>query len=84
MRFALGLLLGLIVGGIVSAGATMVYVECKMHDIAQENEAELRDVPDKDGPSVWRGNPLASISTNRLWRWITPNRCISGGWSKVE
>jgi hypothetical protein len=84
MRFALGLIIGLCLGAVTSAAATMVYVECKLHDIAAENDAALRDAPDRDGPSVWQGNPLASLSTNRLWRWITPNRCIGGGWSKID
>jgi hypothetical protein len=84
MRFAAGMIIGLCVGAGVSAAVTMVYVQCKLHDVALENETALRDVPDKDGPSVWRGNPLAPLSSNMLWRWITPNRCISGGWSKIE
>jgi hypothetical protein len=84
MRFAAGMIIGLCVGAGVGAVTTMVYVECKLHDLAIENETALRDVPDKEGPSVWKGNPLAPLSANMVWRWITPNRCISGGWSKLE
>jgi hypothetical protein len=84
MRFVIAMIIGLCIGAGIGATGTVVYLECKLHDIAVENDAALRDVPDKDGPSVWRGNPLAQLSTSMWWRWITPQRCVSGGWSKVD